>query len=177
VEAFNSSSQVSKYPIANAIRVILQSIPEDAEREGLLETPERVAKAYKELFSGYDQDPEEILSKQFKQDGQGKVAVKNIEFYSMCEHHMLPFFGTVDIEYIPNGKVVGLSKLPRLVQCFSRRLQIQENLTKQIADAIFDNLGCDWVSVRIRAEHFCMKMRGIQNQCSITETEYEKCKY
>jgi len=159
--------------VKTAVLNILAAIGEDPEREGLVETPRRVAKAYRELFSGYGQDPAAILSKTFPAENPGPVTVRGIEFYSMCEHHMLPFFGTVDIEYLPVGRVVGLSKLPRLVECFARRLQIQEQLTQQIAACIRAALPCEYVRVTVRAEHMCMKMRGVRSQNSTTETVYD----
>jgi GTP cyclohydrolase I len=156
-----------------AVFDILGYIGETASRDGLIETPDRVAKAYDEIFAGYKQDPCAILSKTFPAEGSGVVRVNGIEFYSMCEHHMLPFFGTVDIEYQPIDRVVGLSKLPRLVECFARRLQLQENLTRQIAQSIQKNIKCAYVRVTIRAEHLCMKMRGVRSQNSVTETVYD----
>lgn len=156
---------------------LLSSIPtEDVDREGLLETPNRVAKMYEELFAGYEMDYHKILSKQFTVDGTpSTVTVKDIQFYSMCEHHIMPFFGTVSITYTPKhgGKVVGLSKLARLVECFARRLQIQERLGKQICDALVECLDPDYVEVKITAEHTCMTARGINKPGSTTTTESE----
>lgn len=153
---------------------LLDSIPtEDAEREGLLETPKRVAKMYEELFAGYEMDYHKILSKQFTVDGKpSTIEVKDINFYSMCEHHIMPFFGTIDITYQPKvgGKVVGLSKLARLVECFARRLQIQERLGKQICDALVECLDPEMVQVKITAEHTCMTARGINKPGSKTTT-------
>ena len=153
---------------------LLDSIPtEDAEREGLLETPKRVAKMYEELFAGYEMDYHKILSKQFTVDGKpSTIEVKDINFYSMCEHHIMPFFGTIDITYRPKegGKVVGLSKLARLVECFARRLQIQERLGKQICDALVECLDPEMVQVKITAEHTCMTARGINKPGSKTTT-------
>ncbi|MDR0404865.1 MAG: GTP cyclohydrolase I FolE [Oscillospiraceae bacterium] len=171
----NSNAKISKNQvISENVKNILLSLGENINRDVLLETPNRVAKAYAQIFSGYGENPKEILSKQFDQSCQGKVIVKNIEFYSMCEHHFLPFFGNVDIEYVPrSNRIVGLSKLVRLVECYSKRLQIQEKLTREIAQAIFDNISCKHVKVRIRAEHLCMKMRGVKNQNSVAETEHE----
>ena len=171
--AIHTDPQAREDTIKTAVLGILAAIGEDPTREGLLETPRRVAKAYRELFSGYGQDPAAILAKTFPAEKPGPVTVRGIEFYSMCEHHMLPFFGTVDIEYLPVGRVVGLSKLPRLVECFARRLQIQEQLTQQIAACIQATLACEYVRVTVRAEHMCMKMRGVRSQNSTTETVYD----
>lgn len=155
-------------------KMLLESIPgEDAEREGLQETPKRVAKMYEELFAGYEMDYHKILSKQFTVDGKpSTIEVKDINFYSMCEHHIMPFFGTIDITYRPKegGKVVGLSKLARLVECFARRLQIQERLGKQICDALVECLDPEMVQVKITAEHTCMTARGINKPGSKTTT-------
>lgn len=156
------------------VKALLSTIPgEDAEREGLQETPKRVAKMYEELFAGYEMDYHKILSKQFTVDGEpSEVCVKDIQFYSMCEHHIMPFFGTVSITYMPKrgGKVVGLSKLARLVECFARRLQIQERLGKQICDALAECLDPRYVAVEITAEHTCMTARGINKPGSKTTT-------
>ena len=158
----------------SAVKILLRSIPtEDAGREGLLETPKRVAKMYEELFAGYEMDYHKILSKQFTVDGKpSEITVGDIQFYSMCEHHIMPFFGTVSITYIPKegGKVVGLSKLARLVECFARRLQIQERLGKQICDALVECLDPKGVRVEITAEHTCMTARGINKPGSQTTT-------
>ena len=158
----------------SAVKILLRSIPtEDANREGLQETPKRVAKMYEELFAGYEMDYHKILSKQFTVDGEpSEITVSDIQFYSMCEHHIMPFFGTISISYIPKagGKVVGLSKLARLVECFARRLQIQERLGKQICDALVECLDPDCVKVVIKAEHTCMTARGINKPGSQTTT-------
>lgn len=158
----------------NAVKQLLRSIPtEDADREGLLETPKRVAKMYEELFAGYEMDYHKILSKQFTVDGEpSEITVSDIQFYSMCEHHIMPFFGTISITYMPkkDGKVVGLSKLARLVECFARRLQIQERLGKQLCDALVECLDPDYVKVVIKAEHTCMTARGINKPGSQTTT-------
>lgn len=159
---------------AIAVKSLLSTIPgEDAEREGLQETPKRVAKMYEELFAGYEMDYHKILSKQFTVAGKpSTIEVKDITFYSMCEHHTMPFFGTIDITYQPKvgGKVVGLSKLARLVECFARRLQIQERLGKQICDALVECLDPEMVQVKITAEHTCMTARGINKPGSKTTT-------
>lgn len=142
-------------------------IGDDKSREGLLKTPERVVKSWEKLFGGYHEKPEEILSAVFEQGACDEMVVlKNIEFYSMCEHHLLPFFGTVHIGYIPNKRVVGISKLARLVETFARRLQIQEQMTAQIADTLMDFLAPKGVMVVAEAQHMCMLMRGVQKQNS-----------
>ena len=144
---------------------------EDVTREGLEKTPERVAKAMQYLTHGYDLNPSEIIkSAMFTEDHRQMVIVKDIELYSMCEHHMLPFFGKAHIAYIPNGKIVGLSKIPRIVDAFARRLQVQERLTDQIKNCINDTLKPHGVAVVIEAQHMCMQMRGIQKQNSFTTT-------
>jgi len=148
---------------------ILQNIGENPAREGLIKTPERVAKALQYLTHGYDLDPAEILkSAVFNEEYDEMVIVKDIEVYSMCEHHMLPFFGKAHIAYIPNGKIVGLSKLPRVVDAFARRLQVQERLTTEIRDCIQEVLEPKGVAVVIEASHMCMQMRGVQKQNSST---------
>lgn len=150
---------------------ILKLIGEDPEREGLLKTPERVAKAMQFLTHGYDLNPEELLrSAMFKEDYRQMVIVKDIEIYSMCEHHMLPFIGKAHVAYIPNGHIVGLSKIPRVVDAFARRLQVQERLTTQIKESIQQTLKPLGVAVVIEAHHLCMMMRGIQKQNSVTTT-------
>lgn len=152
-------------------REILKSLGENPEREGLLKTPERVAKAMLFLTHGYDLNPQEILnSAKFKEDYKQMVIVKDIEIYSMCEHHMLPFFGKAHVAYIPNGYIVGLSKIPRVVDAFARRLQVQERLTTQIKECIQETLNPMGVAVVIEAQHMCMSMRGIQKQNSVTTT-------
>ncbi len=157
--------------IASQYHKILSAIGEDPSREGLLKTPERVAKALQYLTHGYDLDAAEILkSAMFKEDYSQMVIVKDIEVYSMCEHHMLPFFGKVHIAYIPNGHIVGLSKIPRVVDAFARRLQVQERLTNEIRDCIQDTLKPAGVAVVMECKHMCMSMRGIQKQNSVTTT-------
>ena len=152
-------------------RAILEEIGENPEREGLLKTPERVAKAMQFLTHGYDLNPAEILkSAMFKEEYSQMVLVKDIEVYSMCEHHLLPFFGKAHVAYIPNGHIVGLSKIPRIVDAFARRLQVQERLTNEIRDCIQDTLKPLGVGVVIEAQHLCMQMRGIQKQNSVTTT-------
>ena len=150
---------------------ILKLIGEDPDREGLLKTPMRVSKALQFLTHGYDLNPEELLrSAMFKEDYKQMVVVKNIEIYSMCEHHMLPFIGKAHVAYIPNGYIVGLSKIPRVVDAFARRLQVQERLTTQIKECIHNTLKPLGVAVVIEAEHLCMRMRGIQKQNSVATT-------
>ncbi len=150
---------------------IIGDLGENTKREGLLKTPERAAKAMQFLTQGYQQDPVKILkSAMFAESYNEMVIVKDIELYSLCEHHMLPFFGKAHIAYIPNGHIVGLSKLPRVVDVFARRLQVQERLTEQILDCINDTLKPQGVAVVIEAAHMCMMMRGVQKQNSITTT-------
>lgn len=157
--------------IGTRVRDILEGIGEDPNREGLLKTPERVAKAYQFLTQGYAQDPEAILKKAvFHEDYSEMILVKDIEVYSLCEHHMLPFFGKAHVAYIPNGRIVGLSKIPRVVDVFARRLQVQERLTIQVRDAIQKVLKPEGVAVVIEANHMCMVMRGVQKQNSSTTT-------
>ena len=152
-------------------KAILGGLGEDPEREGLLKTPMRVAKAMDFLTHGYRQDPKAILeSALFHEDYKQIVVVKDIEIYSLCEHHLLPFFGKAHIGYIPNGTIVGLSKIPRVVECFARRLQLQERLTSQIKDCLQEVLNPLGVAVVIEAQHLCMSMRGIQKQNSVTTT-------
>ena len=150
---------------------ILNLLGENKDRDGLLKTPERAAKAISFLTGGYDKNPHKILqSAMFKESYSEMVIVKDIELYSLCEHHLLPFFGKAHIAYIPNGHIVGLSKLPRVVDIFSRRLQVQERLTEQILDCINDTLSPKGVAVVIEASHMCMMMRGVQKQNSSTTT-------
>lgn len=157
--------------IASHYSHILSEIGEDPTREGLLKTPERVAKALQFLTHGYDANPAEILrSAMFKEDYSQMVIVKDIEIYSLCEHHLLPFFGKAHIAYIPNGHIVGLSKIPRVADAFARRLQVQERLTNEIRDCIQDTLKPAGVAVVIECKHLCMSMRGIQKQNSVTTT-------
>ena len=152
-------------------KTIIENLGEDVNREGLQKTPERVAKAMQFLTHGYDLNPLEILkSALFTEDHQQMILVKDIEVYSMCEHHMLPFFGKAHVAYIPNGKIVGLSKIPRIVDAFARRMQVQERLTDEIKNCIQEALNPLGVAVVIEAQHMCMQMRGIQKQNSYTTT-------
>jgi GTP cyclohydrolase I len=155
----------------NAVKEILEYIGEDVEREGLVDTPKRVRKAWEFMCGGYKQDAQEILNQAlFTSSNDEMVVVKDIEFYSMCEHHMLPIIGKAHVAYIPNGKVVGLSKIPRVVDVFARRLQIQEQLTEQIAEAINEAIAPKGVAVVIDARHMCMEMRGVEKISSSTVT-------
>jgi len=158
-------------PLSEHYKSIIELLGEDASREGLDKTPERVAKAMQYLTQGYQMDAAEILnSAKFKEPYSEMVIVKDIELYSLCEHHMLPFIGKAHIAYIPNGYITGLSKLARVVDCFSRRLQVQERLTDQILNAIQDSLEPQGVAVVIEAKHMCMMMRGVGKQNSVTTT-------
>ena len=153
----------------SAVRTMMKSVGEDPEREGLLKTPERVFKAYEFMFGGYKEDPTEVLqSAIFTSSNDEMVLIKDIEFYSTCEHHLLPIIGRAHVAYIPDGKVVGLSKIPRVVDIFSRRMQIQEQLTEQIAAAIMDALNPKGVAVVLQARHMCMEMRGVEKINSTT---------
>ena len=168
IDRYNLKSITS---MANKYKSILNEVGENADREGLLKTPERVAKAMQFLTHGYDLKPDEILkSAMFKEEYQQMVLVKDIEIYSLCEHHLLPFFGKAHVAYIPNGTIVGLSKIPRVVDAFSRRLQVQERLTTEIRDCIQDTLNPLGVAVVIECAHLGMQMRGIQKQNSVTTT-------
>ena len=159
---------MDKNRVEKLIRELIIEIGEDPTREGLRDTPARIAKAYKEIFEGYDSNSE--LSVQFSEDSEVVVA-KDIQFYSMCEHHMLPFFGKIQIAYAPNGRVFGISKLVRLVEKYSKRLQIQERLTKNIADELYSH-GVKGVAVMAEAEHLCMKMRGVKNDARVSSSAF-----
>jgi GTP cyclohydrolase IA len=157
--------------LANHYSEIIQILGENVERDGLIKTPERVAKAMQFLMQGYEQDPEEIIkSAIFTEDYRQMVIVKDIDFYSMCEHHMLPFFGKAHVAYIPNKKITGLSKIARVVEVYARRMQVQERMTTQIKECIQKTLNPMGVMVIIEAQHLCMQMRGVQKQHSITTT-------
>lgn len=167
----NLKKQENLNILTNSYSLILEKIGEDPTREGLLKTPERAAKAMQFLTKGYNEDPETILrSAMFKEEYNEMVVVKNIELYSLCEHHLLPFFGKAHIAYIPNGYIVGLSKIPRIVDAFARRLQVQERLTRDIRDCIQNTLNPIGVAVVIEASHMCMQMRGVEKQNSVTTT-------
>ncbi len=157
--------------IKELVKEMLVRFGENPDRDGLLDTPKRVQKMYEELLSGYKTDPKGIFKCFDGEQYDGTVEVKNITFSSLCEHHLLPFYGSVDILYRPNGMVVGISKLARLVEVFSKRLQIQERLTKQIAESIMENLHPKGCLVTVRAEHFCMSIRGVAKPGVITETK------
>jgi GTP cyclohydrolase I len=164
-------SEETTQAIAKHIEAILQLLGEDHQREGLLRTPTRVGAAMQFLTQGYTQDPEAILrSALFEEDYRQMVVVKDIPFYSLCEHHMLPFFGKAHVAYIPNGKITGLSKIPRVVDAFARRLQVQERMTREIKDCIEQTLHPLGVMVVIEAEHLCMQMRGVEKPHSVTVT-------
>ncbi len=152
------------------IRALIEHIGEDPEREGLKDTPRRVIAAYDKLFEGYKKKPEDVLTVFGDELYDEMIVVKNIEFYSMCEHHMMPFFGQAHIGYIPDGKIIGLSKLPRLVEIYARRLQNQERLTNQIAKALYEILKPKGVGVILEAKHFCMMARGVEKQNSEVTT-------
>lgn len=167
---FKYDKKVTK-DISSLYEKVLENLGEDPTREGLEKTPERVAKALQFLTQGYQQDPEKILrSALFEEDYSEMVIVKDIEVYSQCEHHVLPFFGKAHIAYIPNGKIVGLSKIPRIVDAFARRLQVQERLTIQIRDCIQKTLSPQGVAVVLECSHMCMQMRGVEKQNSYTTT-------
>ncbi len=161
---------MSQKKAEDLIRELIQYIGEDPEREGLKETPKRVTASYKKLFEGYRQKPQDVLTVFGDELYDEMIVVKDIEFYSMCEHHMLPFFGKAHVGYIPDGKIIGLSKIPRLVEIYARRLQNQERLTNQIAKALLNILKPKGVGVVLEAKHFCMMSRGIEKQCSTVST-------
>ena len=171
----NENFNIETLPLTEELKEnftnVISLLGENTEREGLVKTPERAAKAMKFLTSGYLMNPKEILEgAMFKEDYNEMVIIKDIELYSLCEHHMLPFFGKAHIAYIPNGHIVGLSKIPRVVDVFARRLQVQERLTEQILDCINDTMKPQGVAVVIEASHMCMMMRGVQKQNSTTTT-------
>ena len=163
-------------PIAPAVRDILAAIGEDPDREGLVKTPGRVEAAYRFLTRGYHQSVEEVVGDAVFEAGthENMVLVRDIQFYSLCEHHMLPFFGVAHVAYIPNGTIVGLSKLPRIVDVYARRLQVQERLTDQVADAVMEVVNPHGVGVLIEAVHLCMAMRGVEKQHSRTVTSAQR---
>lgn len=161
---------IDQNKIREGVKLILEGIGEEVTREGLLETPDRIARMYEEIAGGYEEDAKEHLKKRFHVTSQEMVVEKDIPFYSMCEHHMLPFYGKVHVAYLPQGEVVGLSKIARTVEVFAKRLQLQEQLTAQIADAFMEELHPAGVMVMIEAEHLCMTMRGIKKPGSKTST-------
>ena len=161
---------IDKKKIEEAVRMLLEGMGEDVNREGLIDTPKRVARMYEEIYGGLDEDAQGHLSKTFTSSSSDMVIEKDITFYSTCEHHLLPFFGVVHIGYIPDGKVVGLSKLARTIEVYARRPQIQEQMTGQIAEALMEYLKPKGVMVMVEAEHMCMSMRGIKKPGSKTIT-------
>ena len=161
---------VDKAKIEEAVRLLLEGLGEDVNREGLKDTPDRIARMYEEIYAGMDEDAGEHLKKTFSVDNNEMVIVKDIVFYSTCEHHMMPFYGKAHVAYIPDGRVVGISKLARTVEVFAKRLQIQEQMTGQVADAIMGNLAPQGAMVVVEAEHMCMTMRGIKKPGSKTVT-------
>ena len=161
---------IDQEKIKEGVRLLLDGIGEDVCREGLMETPDRIARMYGEICGGMDGDAGEVLSKTFTSERTEMVLEKDIVFYSMCEHHMLPFFGRVHIAYIPDGRIVGLSKLARCVEVYAKRLQLQERMTEQIAEAVMEHLSPKGVMVLTEAEHLCMTMRGIKKPGSRTVT-------
>lgn len=156
--------------IRQATRLLLEAIGEDPRREGLVDTPARVARMYEEICGGIDRDAAEHLSTTFEVSENGMVVERGIQFYSLCEHHLLPFFGQAHIAYMPDGRVAGLSKLARTVEVYARRLQLQERLSVQVADALMEHLGAKGVAVMVEAEHMCMSMRGVSKPGSKTVT-------
>lgn len=161
-DASETRPRVDQAEVQRLVRQLLAAIGEDPNRDGLLDTPARIARMYDEIFSGLDQDPVEILSTSFEEAFDEMVILREIPFYSMCEHHFMPFHGQAHVGYLPNGKIVGLSKIARAVEVFAKRPQVQERLTGQIADCIEQVLGAKGVGVVIEAEHLCMTMRGVR---------------
>lgn len=170
--AARDASESAEKAAEGEVRRLLEFIGEDPAREGLRETPARVARSLLELTRGYDEDPKQILGTVFEESYHEPVVLRDIEFWSLCEHHMLPFHGRVAIAYVPNGRIVGLSKLARLVHCYARRLQVQERLTSQIADAIEAHLAPEGVAVHVIAEHQCMSMRGVETPARTETTAF-----
>ncbi len=174
IDERNNFGEVDKPRIERAVREILLAIGEDPDREGLLETPQRVARMYEELFQGLRQDPAEHLQKFFTEEYDSMVIVKDVEFHSMCEHHLLPFVGKAHIGYIPQGKVVGLSKIARVVETVARRPQLQERMTETIANLLMDELNALGVGVVVEATHACMTLRGVRKPGSMCVTSAMK---
>lgn len=160
-----------KEKMEQAARLMLEAIGEDVDRDGLKDTPKRFAKYYSEIMNGYDLDPKDFVT-EFENDGayDGAIIVRGVPFYTVCEHHLAPFIGHWDIAYKPSEKIVGLSKLVRIARVYQKRPQVQERLTKQIADAVHEILSPEWVAVRMLAEHFCMSTRGVRTPGTLTET-------
>ena len=157
--------------IENLTKQLIESIGEDPSREGLLKTPSRVSKAWSFFSGGYNQDLDKIINNAvFNEDATDMVVVRDVEFFSLCEHHLIPFFGRAHVAYLPNGKVIGLSKIPRIIDMFSRRLQVQERLTRQIAETVKEILDPIGVAVIMEGQHMCMQMRGVEKQNSLTTT-------
>lgn len=168
---------VDKEKIEQAVRLLLEGIGENPEREGLIDTPDRIARMYEEIYGGMDESPAEHLQKTFTAEKNEMVLERDITFYSTCEHHLMPFYGKVHVAYIPDGKVVGISKLARTVDIYTRRLQIQEKMTAQIADALMKHLAPKGVMVMVEAEHMCMTMRGIKKPGTTTVTVVTRGKF
>jgi len=164
------TSPIDQEQIRQAVRRILEAIGENPERAGLSDTPARIARMYADLFAGLQQDPKDLLSAQLEEEHKEMVILKNIPFYSLCEHHFLPFHGVAHVGYVPEGRIVGISKIARVVDLFAKRPQIQERLTSQIADAISEALQPDGVAVVVEAEHLCMTMRGVQKPGTLVVT-------
>ena len=156
--------------IKSHIKALLQEIGEDPNREGLIDTPKRVAKSYEKLFEGYGKDPKDVVTTFDSEHYDEMIIIKDIDFFSMCEHHILPFFGRVHVGYLPTDKIIGASKIPRIVDIFARRLQNQERLTKQVADTLTELLSPKGIGVVMEAEHLCMKARGVEKQNTIMTT-------
>jgi GTP cyclohydrolase IA len=166
----STSQEIEETVVRRAVEEILVAIGEDPKREGLVDTPRRIAQLYREVFSGIKEDPRDVLTVGFEEGHQEMIVLRDVPFYSMCEHHLLPFHGVAHIGYIPNGRVVGISKLARVVDILARRPQLQERLTSQIADTIVDGLKPQGVAVVVKAEHLCMTMRGIKKPGSFVVT-------
>lgn len=173
-----SETELKVRQIAEHIKEIINILGEDCSRQGLVKTPERAAKVLVKAFSGYDVEPEAVVGDAlFDAPGEDMIVVRDIEFYSLCEHHILPFFGHVSIGYIPNGKIVGLSKLARLVNVYARRLQVQERFQQELANAICRTVGTHDVIIRCSAQHLCMKMRGVEKQDAVTVTTAKRGRF